>query len=157
MYTVLQTCNNISVDSVELCDSIARVLKVKPGDYVELVYGDKRVILISRINQEYRQCTIKVSMDIAKLLSLDRGVVKIFKCRYSRSRVLAKVRVEILNCSKPSITLLTHIRYGLIGKPAKVGNTIPVSTPIGPIIVRIVETEPFNTSGLIGYNTLITF
>ena len=157
MYTILQTCSNISVDSIELCDSVAKILKVKSGDYVELVYGDKRIILVSRISHEHRRYTIKVSMDIAKLLNLNGRIVRVFKCKYSRNRVLSKVRVEILNYDKPPITLLTYIRYGLIGKPAKTGNTIPVSTPIGPIIVRIIETEPYNASGLIGYNTLITF
>lgn len=157
MYAIPLTCHTVNVSSVKVGVSVAKILKVKSGDYLELTFKDGHVILMSNISYDDSPNQIKVNPETAKLLDLTEKVVKVSRCKYSRRKVFNKVKVNLTNCEKPSIMLLAHIKHSLVGKPARENYVIPINTPSGTIMVRILETEPSNINGLIGSSTIVEF
>ena len=157
MYAIPLMEQSIDSDSIELGVNVAKTLKVKSGDYVELALGDKSIILLSNVNHDSTSCDIKVSSLTAELFNLNNRVVRISKCKYSKRRVLERVKVKLLNSEILSLPLLAYIKFGLVGKPGKENTMIPISTPNGTMIVQIIETHPRNRPGLIGSSTIIEF
>ena len=157
MYAIPLMEQSINSDSIELGVNVAKMLKVESGDYVELALENKSIILLSSINYDGAPCDVKVNSLTAELFNLGSRVVKISKCKYSKRRILERVKVKLLNHETLSLPLLAYIKLSLVGKPGKENTMIPINTPNGTMIVHILETQPRNKPGLIGSSTIIEF
>ncbi len=153
-YNIVRADRRVKVGKIKIGPDVAKKLNVKEGEFLRISFGDGKVLFETQIG-DYGFA--RINKELAEILNLNRSIVRLEKIRYSHRKTLEHVEIEIVSDGTLDLDVMSFIRRVLIGKPVGEDTIVPIDTPSGPLLARIVKTEPPGIIGLVSNDTNVSF